>query len=99
MTEQEFGDFLEASAIKNSMVLEALPPGKHREYVYNAVKTNPVVFAIWYSGNERICYCIKGKATPEGKQVKPIAFIVKGAEDAFAMEADWGDGPQTGTRH
>jgi hypothetical protein len=52
-----------------------------------------VVFAIWYAGNERHCYCIKGMATPEGAEVETTAFIVGSAADAEGMKLNWGDGP------
>jgi hypothetical protein len=92
-SDTEFVEGLEQIAERHAAALESLTPKDRKSYVRDAMKGSKVVFAIWYAGNERHCYCIKGMATPEGAKVATTAFIVGSAADAEGMKVNWGDGP------
>jgi hypothetical protein len=93
-SDTEFADALERVAAKNAEVLESMQAKDRPTYVRSLMKRSKVVFAIWYTRDERHCYCIKGRRTPAGK-VQATAFIVGCAADAEGMKRAWGDQAST----
>jgi hypothetical protein len=94
-TEKQWADNLEAVAIENAERMALLMDSERPRFVRTVMKRNRVVYAIWYVGDYRHVYCIKGSNTPEGTIVQCTAFLVKSVDDAFGMQQDWGDGDLT----
>jgi hypothetical protein len=90
--DDQFIETVVENAVKHADNLKHMKQRDRRRYVRDVMQEAEVVFAVWYEGDDRYIFCIKGINTTEAKRVSFHAIFVKSEADALGIRREWGDG-------